>query len=79
MKTTVKNMAYEDVMALPRPKHKHPLKPNLFWRCLIRILCVFGMMGTKFKYEKVNRCACVYHADALLVYKRTANYIYFCD
>ena len=54
MKTTVKNMAYEDVMALPRPQHKHPLKPNLFWRCLIRILCVFGMMGTKFKYEKVG-------------------------
>ena len=54
MKTTVKKMAYEDVMALPRPQHKHPKKPNLFWRLLIRLLCVFGMMGTKFKYEKVG-------------------------
>ena len=54
MKTTVKKMAYEDVMALPRPQRKHPIKPNLFWRLLIRLLCVFGMMGTKFKYEKVG-------------------------
>ena len=52
MKTTVKKMDYEAVMALPRPKHKHPVKPNLFWRVLIWVLSFFGMMGTKFKYEK---------------------------
>ena len=51
MKTTVKTMDYEKVLALPRYAHKNPIKPNLFWRCLIRVLTVFGMMGTKFTYE----------------------------
>ena len=52
MKTTVKAMDYASVMALPRPNRKKPLKPNWFWRILIRILCVFGMMGTGFTYRK---------------------------
>ncbi len=51
MKTTVKKCAYDQVMALPRPEHKLPVKPNLFWRVLIRLLTVFGMMGTKVHYE----------------------------
>ena len=44
MKTTVKKMDFDKVMALPRPKHKLPKKPNLFWRCLIRLLTIVGMM-----------------------------------
>ena len=52
MKTTIKNMDYESVMALPRPRHQQPKKPGLFWRCLIRVLCFFGLMGTGFKYEE---------------------------
>ena len=51
MKTTVKKMDYDKVMALPRPQHKLPVKPNLFWRGLIRVLSTFGLMGTKFRYE----------------------------
>jgi len=51
VKTTVKTMDYEAVMALPRPAHKHPVKPHMFWRGLIRFLTIFGMMGTKFRYE----------------------------
>ena len=51
MKTSTKTMAYEKVMELKRPQRKLPRKPNLFWRCLIRFLCIFGMMGTKFSYE----------------------------
>lgn len=46
-----KKMDYDKVMALPRHKHKTPKKPNIFWRSLIRLLTIFGMMGTKFKYE----------------------------
>ena len=52
MKTTIKNLPYDRVMALTRPKYKKPKKPNLFWRVLIRILCFFGMMGSGFRYEK---------------------------
>ena len=52
LKTTIKTMDYEKVMSLPRPERKKPLKPNWFWRILIRILCVFGMMGSGFTYKK---------------------------
>lgn len=51
MKTTIKQMDYASVMALPRPQHKLPKKPNLFWRVLIRLLTIVGMMGTRFQYE----------------------------
>ena len=51
MKTTIKKMDYEKVMALPRPQHKAPRKINMFWRLLIQLLCPFALMGTKFKYE----------------------------
>ena len=51
MKTTIKKLDYRKVMALPRPQHKQPRKPHMFWRCLIRFLCIFGMMGIKFSYE----------------------------
>lgn len=51
MKTTVKKMDFDAVMALPCPQHKNPRKVNWFWRLLIRFLTVFGMMGTGFRYE----------------------------
>lgn len=51
MKTTIKKMDYDKVMALPRNLHKLPRKPGPFWRVLIRFLTIFGMMGTKFTYE----------------------------
>ena len=51
MKTTIKTLSYDQVMALPRPRYQKPKKPNLFWRTLIRVLCFFGMMGTGFRYE----------------------------
>ena len=51
LKTTVKKMDYDKAAARPRPKHRLPIKPNFFFRCLIRLLTVFGMMGTKFTFE----------------------------
>ncbi len=51
MKTTIKQMDYETVMALPRPKHKLPRKPGIFWRVLIRLLTIIGLAGTQFQYE----------------------------
>lgn len=50
MKTTVKTMDYDAVMALPRPEHKLPKKPNLFFRTLMRTLSEFGLMGSQFTY-----------------------------
>lgn len=51
MKIAIKHMDYDKVMSLPRPKRKKPKKVGLFWRILIRLLTVFGMMGTGFQYE----------------------------
>ena len=51
MKTTIKKMDYDAVMALPRPKHQAPRRPGLFWRVLIRVLTAFGLMGSGFTYE----------------------------
>ena len=51
VKTTIKTMDYDQVMALPRPAHKKPRRPNLFWRTLIRVLSFFGMLGSGFRYE----------------------------
>ena len=51
MKISTKPMDYDLVMARPRYKRKRPLKVNLFWRGLIRLLTVFGLAGTDFQYE----------------------------
>ena len=51
MKTTVKTMDIDKVMALPRYPHKLPRKPGMFWRTLIKALTYIGMAGTKFTYE----------------------------
>lgn len=52
MKTTInRKKTFREVMALPRPQHKLPRKPGMFWRTLIRLLTVFGMAGCDFKYE----------------------------
>ena len=51
MKTTIKTLDYDKVIALPRPKRRDPIKPNLFWRVLIYLLTFIGMAGTKFRYE----------------------------
>lgn len=51
MKTTVREMDYDQVMALPHYEHRHPQKPNLFWRTLIRGLTVPGLAGTRFSYN----------------------------
>ena len=50
MKTTVKEMSYEQVMALPRPGHILPKKPSMFWRTLVRCIAPLGMGGCKMEY-----------------------------
>ena len=51
MKTTVKTMDYDQVMALPRPEHRLPTRPNLAWRTLVRTLSHVTMMGTPCEYD----------------------------
>ena len=51
MKTTIRKMDYEAVMALPRPEHQLPRKPNIFWRSLVRFLSWVTMLGTPCTYD----------------------------
>lgn len=46
MKTTVKELDYEKVMALPQYPHLHPIRPGIFWRTLVRGLSILGLAGT---------------------------------
>ena len=60
MKIKVKHLPYEQVMALPRPKHRKPLRPMFLLQLLIRILALPDMLATRFSYttegmEKIGR------------------------
>lgn len=52
MKTTVKKLDYELVTKLPHYAHTDPVKPNLFWRSLIRRLTSVGLSGTQFSFHE---------------------------
>ena len=51
MKTTIKHMDYDAVMALPRPEHQLPKKPNIFWRSLVRFLSFVTLLGLGVKVD----------------------------
>lgn len=52
MKIKTKKMAYEKVMALPRPKCPKPKRPNIFFRTLVRLLAVKDLLPARFSYTK---------------------------
>ena len=51
MKITIKSKSYESVMALPRPKHKKPMRPWFALRLLIRLLAIGALTKTRFSYR----------------------------
>lgn len=52
MKIIVKELPYEQVLALPKSKSKKPLKPSLFWRILIKLLSINELKKANFTYTK---------------------------
>ncbi|MBO7273825.1 MAG: 1-acyl-sn-glycerol-3-phosphate acyltransferase [Clostridia bacterium] len=52
MKTAFLKKSYEEVMALPRTPHKKPIRPNIFFRTLIRVLSAKDLIPLKFSYVK---------------------------
>ena len=50
MKINVKEMSYEEVLKLPRLKHKKPLKPQLWLTTLVRVICAPTLKQIKFSY-----------------------------
>ena len=51
MKIKTKPLSYEEVMALPRPKHRKPLKPIFPLQLVVRLLAILDLTPTKFTYD----------------------------
>ena len=54
MKTIIRNSTYEKVSKMKKQKSYNPIKPSMFWRCLIRLITIPGLMEAKFTYKKIN-------------------------
>ena len=52
MKIKTKRLSYDKVMALPRPKHRKPLRPMFLLQLVVRLLAIFDLWPTKFTYTK---------------------------
>jgi len=50
MKIKTKEMAYEDVLKLPRLKHKKPLKPQMWLASIVRLVCIPTLRKIGFTY-----------------------------
>ena len=60
MKIKTKVLPYEKVMALPKGKHRQPLRPNFLLQLVIRVLAIFDLLPVKFSYttegmEKIGK------------------------
>ena len=54
MKIKVTNKSYAEVMALPKRKHKKPIRPNLFWRTLLKIVSAPALIKTGFECKRIG-------------------------
>ena len=54
MKIKMKERDYEQVMALPRPAHHKPLRPNFLLQTVIRVLSILDLWPVKFSYTRVG-------------------------
>ena len=52
MKIRTKHKTYSQVMALPRPAHKRPYRPNMVLQTVIRVLSILDLWPVRFQYEK---------------------------
>lgn len=64
MKIKTKGFPFEKAIAVKKPKHKNPIKPNIFFRSLIRALSCGDLKATDFTYtekrmEKVGDSPCL--------------------
>lgn len=54
MKIKVKNMRYEDVLALPKERYQKPIKPHWIFRLVLRIASVLDLIAVGFQYRKIG-------------------------
>ena len=51
MKINTKEMSYEEVLKLPRLKHKNPMKPQGWLAAIVRIVVAPTLKKIKFSYK----------------------------
>lgn len=54
MKTKVINKSYDEVMAMPKRKHQKPIKPNILFRTLLKLVSLPDIIATGFKCNKIE-------------------------
>ena len=54
MKINQKKKSYEEVMALPRLVHKHPMKPSLLLNRLIKLITIPDMLINRFTCNRIG-------------------------
>ena len=64
MKIRTRNRTYDEVMALPRPKHRNPLRPSFLLQSVVRVASLPDLLSTHFKYtssgmEKIKGQPCL--------------------
>ncbi len=50
MKINTRKMSYEEVLKLPRLKHKTPMKPQMWLATIVRLICIPTLKKIKFSY-----------------------------
>ena len=50
MKINTKELSYEEVLKLPRLKHRNPMKPQTWLTTVVRLVCEITVRQTKFSY-----------------------------
>ena len=54
MKIKIPDKDIDYVLSKPKGKHKRPIKPNMFFRILMRIVASFDFKKTNFKFDKIG-------------------------
>ena len=54
MKIRTKKRTHEQVLSIPRPAHKKPMKQRLFWRILLRLLSIPELLAVRFSVKRVG-------------------------
>lgn len=54
MKIKVKEMPFEEVLKLPRRKIRHPRKPNLLFRTVLKTASLPDLLKTRFTYNSIG-------------------------
>ena len=50
MKIKTVEKAFDEVLALPRPRHAKPKKPSVFFRTLVRVISSIDLWKARFSY-----------------------------